>query len=131
MTTLDEMEDESLERELFALRAVTIETPRLDVEDVLARAERPWRAPHRASRVAACASMIACAAASYLALAPSQPHGSETSTASATMSYFDGLSCRNDMPDVVTSNDPTKNDENLCVARAQLVCDVTLESSRP
>ena len=122
-----EMQDESLERELFALRAVTIDTPRLDVDDVLARAEKPWRAPHRASRVAACASMIACAAASYMALAPSSPtRASETSTATATMSYFDGLSCRNDMPDAITTSDP-----GMCVARSQLVCDVTLESSRP
>ncbi len=128
--TLDDMQDESLERELFALRAVTIETPRLDLEDVLSRAETPWRAPHRASRIAACASMIACAAASYMALAPSHPtYTSETSSVTATMSYFDGLSCRNDMPDAITSSDP-----GMCVARAQLVCDmtnVTLESSRP
>jgi len=104
---------------------VTIETPRLDLDDVLARAEKPWRAPHRASRIAACASMIACAAASYLALAPAQTtHATESS--SATMSYFDGLSCRNDMPDVVASSDP-----GMCVAHAQLVCAVTLESSRP
>lgn len=121
------IDDESLERELFALRAVTIETPRLDVDDVLARAEKPWRAPHRASRAAACASMIACAAASYMALAPGHPaHTSETSTVTATMSYFDGLSCRNDMPDAVTTSDP-----GMCVARSQLVCAVTLESSRP
>lgn len=120
------MLDESLERELFALRAHTIETPRLDLEDVLARAEKPWRAPHRASRIAACASMIACAAASYMALAPSQTRASETSATTMTMSYFDGLSCRNDVPDAVTSSDP-----GMCVARAQLVCDVTLESSRP
>jgi len=125
----DEMLDESLERELFALRAVTIETPRLDLEDVLARAQRPWRAPHRASRIAACASMIACAAASYMALAPShvQSHASDASGATATMSYFDGLSCRNDMPDVV----PATSDPGMCVARTSLVCDVTLESSRP
>ena len=121
------MNDESLERELFALRAVTIETPRLDLEDVFARADRPWRASHRGSRIAACASMIACAAASYMALAPSQTHAPETSAASATMSYFDGLSCRNDMPDAITTSDPG----GMCVAHAQLVCDVTLESSRP
>ena len=121
--------NESLERELFALRAVTIETPRLDLDDVLARADKPWRAPHRASRIAACASMIACAAASYMALAPSHPaRSSETSSVTATMSYFDGLSCRNDMPDAVTTNDP-----GMCVAHASLVCvaPVTLESSRP
>jgi hypothetical protein len=118
------MMDETLERELFALRADAMATPTLDLDDVLARAERPWRAPHRASRIAACASMIACAAASYLALAPSQPHTSEATN--ATMSYFDGLSCRNDVPDTVTSSEPA-----MCVARAQLVCDVTLESSRP
>lgn len=126
----DEMLDESLERELFALRAVTIETPRLDMEDVLSRAQKPWRAPHRASRIAACASMIACAAASYMALAPShvQTHTIDTSGATATMSYFDGLSCRNDMPDVVVV---ATNDPGMCVAHSQLVCDVTLESSRP
>ena len=121
------MNDESLERELFALRAVTIETPRLDLEDVFARADRPWRASHRGSRIAACASMIACAAASYMALAPAQTtHATESS--SAVMSYFDGLSCRNDMPDAVASNDP-----GMCVAHTQLVCaaNVTLESSRP
>ena len=123
MTMVD---DESLERELFALRAHVIDTPRLDLDDVLARAERPWRAPHRASRIAACASMIACAAASYMALAPSHAmHASDAGTVTATMSYFDGLSCRNDMPDVVTS------DPGMCVARSPLVCDVTLESSRP
>lgn len=122
------IDDESLERELFALRAVTIETPRLDLDDVLARAEKPWRAPHRASRIAACASMIACAAASYLALAPGhQTRPSETSTMTATMSYFDGLSCRNDMPDAIT----TTTDPGMCVAHDQLVCDVTLESRRP
>jgi hypothetical protein len=119
--------DESLERELFALRAVTIETPRLDLDDVLVRAEKPWRAPHRASRIAACASMIACAAASYMALAPShQARTSDASAVTATMSYFDGLSCRNDMPDVVAASDP-----GMCVARDQLVCDVTLESRKP
>jgi hypothetical protein len=120
-------DDESLERELFALRAVTIETPRLDLDDVLARAEKPWRAPHKASRIAACASMIACAAASYMALAPGHPtHASEASSVTATMSYFDGLSCRNDMPDAIVTNDP-----GMCVAHAQLVCDVTLESRKP
>ena len=128
------MVDDELERELFMLRADTIATPRLDLDDVLARAQRPWRAPHRASRIAACASMIACAAASYLALAPSQTHasGGETSVVTSTMSYFDGLSCRNDMPDIASS-DPVI-DRGMCVARAQLVCDgpnVTLESSRP
>jgi hypothetical protein len=123
-------EDESLERELFALRAHVIETPKLDLDDVLARANKPWRAPHRASRVAAFASMIACAAASYMALAPSHAtRTSETSAMTATMSYFDGLSCRNDMPDVVVATDP-----GMCVAKSSLVCDVapvTLESSRP
>src|SRR4051812_26648489 len=97
------MMDESLERELFALRAPTIATPRLDLEDVLARAERPWRAPHRASRLAAFASAAACAAASWLAVAPaSSTHVDES--ASATMSYFDGLSCRADVPDVAPSS---------------------------
>ena len=124
------MMDETLERELFALRAHAMPTPRLDLDDVLARAERPQysmgRAPHGASRIAACASMIACAAASYMALAPSQTRASETSAATVTMSYFDGLSCRNDVPDAVTSSDP-----GMCVAHTQLVCDVTIESSRP
>jgi hypothetical protein len=118
------MIDESLERELFALRAPTIATPRLDLEDVLARAERPWRAPHRASRLAAFASAAACAAASWLAVAPAPSHVDES--ANGSMSYFDGLSCRNDVPDVVVSSEPA-----MCVAKAQLVCDVTFESSRP
>jgi hypothetical protein len=120
------MMDESLERELFALRAPTIATPRLDLEDVLARAERPWRAPHRASRLATFASAAACAAASWLVAPAPSAHVDETSR--ATMSYFDGLSCRNDVPDVAVT---VSNEPSMCVAKTELVCDVTFESSRP
>ena len=118
------MIDETLERELFALRATAIATPKLDFADVLARAERPWRAPHRGSRLALAASMIACAAASYAAIVPTPAR--PFYDPSATMSTFDGLSCRNDMPDL-----PAPSDPGMCVATTQLVCDVTLESSRP
>ena len=131
------MIDETLERELFALRATAIATPKLDFADVLARAERPWRAPHRGSRLALTASMIACAAASYAAIVPTPARPFYDPR--ATTSTFDGLSCRNDMPDLPSrecagppSADPaTPSDPGMCVAKTQLVCDVTLESSRP
>jgi hypothetical protein len=121
--------DEGLERELFALRAQAIEMPRLDLDDVLARVERGERAGRgaRASRVTAWLGAAACAAASYLGVAVHEPSRSdEASFAQAPMSYFDGLSCRADVPDSVVPSEP-----GMCVAPTKLVCDVTLASSKP
>lgn len=119
--------DESLERELFALRARATEPPALDLDDVIARAERQRRAGVHGSRVTTWIGAATCAAASWIAIAVHEPpRADEASLARASFSYFDGLSCRADLPDA-----PPQSEPGMCVAPKQLVCDVTLASSRP
>jgi hypothetical protein len=113
------MDDESVERELFALRASALPVPRLDVGDVIARARRPQRDARRIAWVGA----LACAAASYLGFA----HTGERDVILATplrspevsVSAFDGLACREGVSDaLVTSDEPA-----MSIAPIELVCE--------
>lgn len=113
--TLDD--DESLERELFALRAPVLPRPRLDWDDVMARASRPHRRRERAPWVYA----VACAAASFVGLASihdAKMHDDGALECGATTSAFDGLSCREGVAETSIASEPA-----MCVAPSRLVCE--------
>ncbi|HEY1957381.1 MAG TPA: hypothetical protein VGH28_17300 [Polyangiaceae bacterium] len=115
--------DDALDREIFALRAAVAPRPRLDWDDVIARASRPRRR-ERAPWVYA----AACAAASFVGLA--SLHDSKATSAAVlpgeSMSYFDGLSCREGVADPAVTTEPP-----MCVAPMKLVCERDVTSDPP
>jgi hypothetical protein len=110
-----EEEDESFERELFALRANALPEPALDIAGVLSRARMRERARAERARVVAWIGAATCAAASLL-LAVSDVHRVDTQSDTYVTNDDATLMC----PRVPASRAPhedleSHDDTNVCL----------------
>lgn len=109
-------EDESFERELFALRARALPEPALDVAGVLSRAGTRERERAERARIVAWIGAASCAAASLL-LAVSDVHRVDTQSDTYVTNDDASLMC----PRVPASRVPhetleSHDDTNVCIA---------------
>lgn len=126
-------EDETFERELFAVRAGAIATPRLDVDDVFARAHRiQGRVSGERSILSAWIGAAACAAACVLAI-PVQTQNLAPAPRADVYAEGDGLACR-----IRSASGPlaslAPSETSICpMTPSELVCgrDVTFSTARP
>lgn len=117
-------DDESFERELFAVRARALPAFRLDLGGVVARAATPARRAKRPG--AAWLAWLGSAACAAAVLAVPQP----ASRVHPTDVAWDGLTC----PASACVATPASRDEAMCaMTPSELVCerDVTSSSSEP
>ncbi len=121
---IDDASDESLERELFGVRARALPTMTLDIDDVLARAARMTPVRRERGMIAAWIAAAAC-----ILLAPSHPTGVLDDARAA---YSDGLSCPASAMEPMASLSP--GDGAMCAMEpSHLVCDrdVTISLATP
>jgi len=100
-------DDESLERELFALRADAMPAPKLDVDDVFARM-RPRKVKLRA--LAWISGPVVAAAAMFLAVATGGDPSRANDVHAQATEEGDGLACHAD-------DRPFSYEVTYCVAR--------------
>ena len=110
---IEAIEDESLERELFAIRARALPEPALDVDGVFARVRRNDVARATRARIVAWVGAAACAAASMV-LAVSDVHGVDgRHDAVVTNDEGAGLVCDRELASRIPREDLESRDDTL------------------